>query len=132
MISRKLLTILKISREKKIEKRGIVANRGNDMGEHVERDSLIVLDDVSGFANRSPSYFTFMKTCRKFSYNLLYVFCETAISSSRWKDILSQTQVFCVFPSTMDLEMNYLVKFVSRSDGKGYASRQQLWLSNLV
>ena len=30
----------------KIEKKGIVANRGNGMGEHVERDSLIVMDDV--------------------------------------------------------------------------------------
>ena len=55
----------------KIEKKGIVANRGNGIGEHVERDSLIVMDDVSGFADRSPSFITFMTTCRKFGYSLL-------------------------------------------------------------
>ena len=110
----------------KIEKRRIAANKGNGMSEHVETDSLIVLDDVNGFADRSPSFVTFMTTCRKFGYNLLYFFHENAINSPRWKDVLSQTLIFCVFPSAMDLVMNYLVKFVSRSDGKGYLSRQQL------
>ena len=81
----------------KIEKRGIVGNKGNGMGKHVERDSLIVLDDVRVFANRSPSFVTFMTTCRNFGYNLLYAFHETAISSPRWKDVLSQTQIFCGF-----------------------------------
>ena len=90
-----------------IEKKGIVANRGNDMGEHVERDILIVLHDVSGFADRSPSFVTFMTTCRKSVYSLLYVFHETTISSPKWKDILSQTQIFSIFPSTMDLVINY-------------------------
>ena len=78
----------------KIEKKGIVANKGNGMGEHVEIDNLIVLDDVSSFADRSPSFVTFMITCRKFGYNLLYVFHETAISSPRSKDILSQIKIF--------------------------------------
>ena len=32
----------------------------------------------------------------------------------------------------MDLVINYLVKFVSRSDAKSYVSRQQLWLTKLV
>ena len=86
----------------------------------------------SGFADGSPSFITFMTTCRKFGYSLLYVFHETAISNLKWKDILSQTQIFCMFTSAMDLIVNYLVKFVSRSDAKGCASRQQLWLTNLV
>ena len=116
----------------KIEKKGIVANTGNGMGEHIERHTFIVLDDVRRFADRSPSFVTFMTTCRTFGYTLCYVFHKTAISSPKWKDTLSQTQIFCIFPSAMDLVINYLVKFVSRSDAKGYVSRQQLWLTNLV
>ena len=55
----------------KIEKRGIIANQGNGMGEYVERDNLIVLDDVSGFADRSPSSVTFMTTVE----NLVIIYC---------------------------------------------------------
>ena len=62
----------------------------------------------------------------------MHVFHETAISSPKWKGILSQTQIFCIFPSAMDLVINYLVKFVSRSYAKSYVSRQQLWLTKLV
>ena len=93
-------------------------------GEYVERDSLIVLDDA-------PSFVKFMTTWRKFGYSL-YFFHETAISSPRWKDIVPQTQIFCVFPSAIDLVLNHILKFVTRNGGKSYLSRQQLWLTNLV
>ena len=40
---------------------------------------------------------------------------------------------FCVVSSAMGLALNHLVKIASRSgSGKGYVSRQQLWLTNLV
>ena len=83
----------------------------NGMGEYVERDSLVILDNVSGLADRSKSFVTFMTTCRKFGYSLIYVFHETAVNSSRWKDILSQMQIFCIFPFAIDLVLNHLVKF---------------------
>ena len=103
------------------------------MGEHVERDSLIVLDDVSGLADKSPSFVTFMTVCRKFGYSLLYIFHETVQSSPRWKYILSQRQIFSLFPSALYLVINYLMKFVTRSDSRrGYVSRQQMWITNLV
>ena len=133
MILRKLLLIWKTSTRKESKKNKIAQSEGSGMGEHVERDSLIVLDDVSGLADKSPSFVTFMTVCRKFGYSLLYVFHETVQSSPRWKDILSQTQIFCVFPSTLDLVINYLMKFVTRSgSGRGYVSRQQMWITNLV
>ena len=41
--------------------------------------------------------------------------------------------MLCVVSSAMDLALNHLVKVASRSgSGKGYVSRQQLWLTNLV
>ena len=69
----------------------------------------------------------FLTYCHKFSYSVLYVFHEPALSSPRWKDILSQTQIFWVFPSAMDLVLNHLVGFVTRgTNATGYVSRQQL------
>lgn len=40
----------------------------NGMDEYVKRDSL-VLDDVSGLADQSKAFVTFMTTCKKFGYS---------------------------------------------------------------
>ena len=59
------------------------------------------------------------------------MFHEPSLSSLRWKDVLSQ--VFCIFPSVMDLVLTHLVKFVTRgTNTTGYVIRQQLWLTNLL
>ena len=102
----------------------------NGLGEYVERDSNVILDDVRALADRSKSFVTFMMACRKFGYSLIYVFHEMAVSR-RWKDILSQTRILCIFPSAIDLVLNHLVKFADRLRGR-YVSRKQMWLTNLV
>ena len=130
---KKTFTDLENLYKERVEKNKIAQSESSGMGEHVERDSLIVLDDFSGLADKSPSFVTFMLVCRKFGYSLLYVFHKRVQSSPRWKDILSQTQIFCVFSSALDLVINYLMKFVTRSgSGQSYVSRQQMWITNLV
>ena len=75
----------------KLEKKEIVTASGvNAKGEYVERDNLIVLDDVSRLV-------AFLSTCRKFGYSVLYIFHETALSSPRWRNITSQMQMFFAF-----------------------------------
>ena len=64
----------------------------------MERDNLIMLDDVIGLGDRSHSFVKFLITCRKFGHSVLYIFHEPALSSPPWKDILSQTQTICIFP----------------------------------
>ena len=99
----------------------------------MERDNLIVLDDVIGLADRSHSFVKLLTTCRKFGHSVLYIFHEPALSSPPSQDILSQTQTICIFPSAMDLALHNFVKFITRSSNvKRYISRQQLWLTNLV
>ena len=100
------------------------------VSEYVERDSLVILDDVSGLADRSLSFVNFMTTCRKFGYNLIYVFHETAASSLQWKAMLSQAQIFCIFSSAVNLIINNLVKFANQTKIR-YVSRQQIWLTKL-
>ena len=46
--------------------------------------------------------------------------------------ILFLKQIFCVFPSAMELVLKNLAKFVTGNGGKGYISRQQMWLTSLV
>ena len=76
-------------------------------------------------------FVTFMTTCRKFGFSLLNVFHKTVISSPRWRDILSPAQIFCIFPSAIDLVINHLVKFADQTKNK-HNSQQQQWLTNLV
>ena len=110
-------------REEKLKLGDGLVTRGNEMGEHVERDSLVRLDDLSGLADKSMAFVTFMTACRKFGYSLLYVFHETAVGSPRWRGILSQTQIFCIFPLTIDLVINHLVNFADQTKNK-HVSRQ--------
>ena len=105
-------------------------NKKSTIGEYVERDSLVVLDDVSRLADRSTSFVNFMTTCKKFGHSLIYVFHETAVSSPRWKAILLQAQMFCIFPSAINLIINPLVKFTNQTKIR-YVSRQQIWLTKL-
>ena len=57
-------------REEKLKLDDGLVTRGNEMGEHAERNSLVGLDDVSGLADKSMAFVTFMNTCRKFGYSL--------------------------------------------------------------
>ena len=118
----------------KLEKKSVVpGTKGSGEGEYIERDNLIVLDDVTGLADKSHSFIRFLTYCHKFGYSVLYIFHEPALSSPRLKDILSQTQIFCIFSSAVDLVLNHLVKFMmSGTNTVGYVSRQQLWLTNFV
>ena len=100
-------------------------------GKYARRDNLIILDYVSGLVDRSEFFVTLMTTCRKIGYSLIYVFHETAVSGPKWKDTLSETQIFYIFPSAIDLVLNHLVKFADRLRDR-YVSRQQMWLTNLV
>ena len=74
-----------------------------------------MLDDVTGLADGSHSFVKFLTTCRKLGYSVLYIFHEPTLSSPRWKDILSNMHMFCVFSSAMDLVLNHFRQFISRS-----------------
>ena len=51
-------------------------------------DNLVVLDDVTGLADKSHSFVRLLTYCRKYGYNVLYIFHEPALSSSKFKDIM--------------------------------------------
>ena len=56
---KKTFTDLENLYKERVEKNKIAQSKGSGMDEHVERDSLIVLDDVSGLTDKSPSFVTF-------------------------------------------------------------------------
>ena len=75
----------------------------NIFGENKKFDRLIVMDDVSGLADKSKNFVNFLTVSRKFGYICLYIFHIIYPTKSIWQMILSQTKIFNIFPSTIQL-----------------------------
>ena len=66
--------------------------QGSGKGELVKRDNLIVLNDATGLADKSPSFVNILTVCRKFGYSIVYIF-----SSPRWRDIIQILRRYSAF-----------------------------------
>ena len=63
-------------------------------------DCLIVMDDVSGVADVSKKFANSLIVSRKFRY-CIYVFHVIAPATQIWQKIISQTNIFNIFPSSI-------------------------------
>ena len=76
-------------------------NVNNSFGENKKLDRLIVMDDVSGVAGVSKKLSNFLKVSRNFGYNWLYVFHVIVPASQIWQKIISQSNIFNIFPASV-------------------------------
>ena len=59
------------------------------------------MDDVSVIADHCKKSAEFLTVCRKYRYHYIYVFDILAPESQIWKTILSQTNIFNIFLSSV-------------------------------
>ena len=78
-------------------------NNVNVFGEKSIRDRLIVFDDVSGLADNSKKFASFLTVARKYKYNCVYIFHTIYPEKANWQTILSQTNIFNIFPASISL-----------------------------
>ena len=107
-------------------------NLSNSFGELKKMNRLIVLDDVSGVADSSKKFANFLNVSRKYGYNVVYVFHVIMPSNQIWQKILSQTNIFNIFPASVPL--NSVTKILQSnriSRTKKYIPVRQLWLTRL-
>ena len=64
-------------------------------------DRLIIMDDVSGIADVSKNFSNFLTVSRKFGYNCGYVFHVIVPSSQVWQKVISQKNIFNIFPASV-------------------------------
>ena len=66
-------------------------------------DHLIVMDNVSGVADirRSKKLANFLTVSRKFSNHCVYIFHFITPAIQIWQKIISQTNIFNIFPSSV-------------------------------
>ena len=86
------------SREETIDNNN---NVNNSFGENKKLDRLIIMDDVSGVAEVSKKFANFLTLSRKFDYSCVYVFHVIVSASQIWQKIISQTNIFNIFPASV-------------------------------
>ena len=107
-------------------------NVNNTFGENKKRDKLIVFDDVSGLADDSKKFGSFLTVARKYNYNCVYAFHTVYTEKSNWKTILSQTNIFNIFPASVPISSVKKILELSciRKTSK-YIPQSSLWISRL-
>ena len=124
--------LLELFKSNVLETEGDNVNLSNSFGEIRKMDRLIVLDDVSGVADLSKKFANFLTESRKYGYNVVYVFHVIIPSNQIWQKILSQTNIFNIFPASVPFNSitNILqANCISRS--KSYIPVRSLWLTRL-
>ena len=64
-------------------------------------DWLIVMDDVSGLADRSEEFANFLTVSRKFGLTCVYIFHTIYPARQHWQMILSLTKIFNFFQGSV-------------------------------
>ena len=107
-------------------------NNVNVFGEKSARDRLIVFDDVSGLADDSKKFVSFLTVARKYNYNCVYIFHTIFPEKANWRTILSQTNIFNIFPASVSLNVvrKILESACIRKTTK-YIPHSSLWISRL-
>ena len=73
----------------------------SELGEDMVIDKLIVMDDVSGFADKSDEFANFLTVSSKYGLTCSYIFHTIYPCRQNWEMIMSQTQIFISFPGSV-------------------------------
>ena len=85
----------------------------NIFEENKKFDRLIVMDNVSGLADKSNDFSSFLTFSRKFGYICLHIFYIIYLTKSIWQVILSQTKIFNIFLSS--IQVGNILKIVTKT-----------------
>ena len=104
----------------------------NEEGEALSVTRLIVMDDVSGLADKSEEFSNFLTVSRKYGFFCLYVFNTIYPGRLSWEMIMSQTHILNFFPGSIHSSriLKTLSLFASRQKNT-YLPNQQIWLNRL-
>ena len=103
-----------------------------EIGENDKLDRLIVMDNVSGLADRSTEFSSFLTVNCKYGYSCVYIFHIVFPHMSNWQMILSQTKIFNIFLSAIQLgNMSKILTNNCDRETMKYIRERELWISRL-
>ena len=79
----------------------------SEMGENLSMNKLIVMDDVSGLADKSTHFSNFLTISRKYGFTCVYVFHTIYPNRQNWEMIMSQTHIFNFFFQVQFIVVKY-------------------------
>ena len=83
------------------EKSDYVDNNDSEIGENLRVNKLIVMDDVSGLADKSEDFSNFLTVSRKYGFSCVYVFHTIYPGRQSWEMIMSQIHTFNFFSGSV-------------------------------
>ena len=102
------------------------------VGENVVFDGLIVMHNVSGLADKSNEFCSFLTVSRKYRYSCICIFHIVFPALSNWQMILSQTKNFNIFPSAVQLaNMSKILTNNCDRETLKYITKPELWINRL-
>ena len=104
----------------------------SELGENLKINKLIVMDDVSGLADRSDDFLDFLTVSRKYGFSCSYVFHTVYPGRQNWEMIMSQTHIFKFFPGSIHNSriLETLSLFASWRKST-YLPNKNVWLNKL-
>ena len=110
----------------------------NYLGVDMVLDRLIVMDHVSGLADRSENFANSLTVSRKYGLTYAYIFGRIYLTKQHWKmiftqtKIFSQTKIFNFFPGSdqASVIIRILLSFASRYK-HNYIPHRDLWINRL-
>ena len=101
-------------------------------GGNIKTDRLIVMDEVSGLADKSNELASFLTEARKCGYSFVYIFHIIYSEKSMRKLILSQTNIFNIFPGS--IQQSSVLKILQGNclrESFIYLPQNSLWIKRL-
>ena len=108
------------------------SNSDSGQGEKIEVDKLIVMDDVSGLADRCQDFSNFLTVSHKYGFSCIYVSHTIYPGRQSWEMIMSQTHIFNFFPGSIHSGriLKTLSLFASREKNT-HLPTNQIWFNRL-
>ena len=102
------------------------------IGEQNIFDRLIAMDAVSGLADKSNEFCSFLTVSRKYRYSCIYIFHIVFPQLRNWQMIVSQTKILNIFPSAVQLgKLSKLLTNNWDRETLKYIPKRELWINGL-
>ena len=95
-------------------------------------NKVIVINDISGLADRSNEFANFLTVSRKYGVTCVYIFHTIYPTRQNWQMIMSQTKIFNFFPGSVQASsiQRILSSFTSRYSNN-YITTRNIWVNKL-
>ena len=90
------------------------------------------MDDVSGLADEYKKFAAFLTVTRKYNYSCVYIFHTIFPEKRNWRLILSQANIFNIFPASVPINsIRKILESACSRKAKKYIPQNAFWLNRL-